>query len=119
MAMNQSCYGLRGKADTHGSFTYFTTRMLVASLQQQAHGSVFDTISRDTLAGVGVVVQPPELIQTFETKVNPMIERIRANLLESRTLAALRDTLLPKLITGELKVKDADIFPKSNCRRKQ
>jgi len=36
------------------------------------------------------------------------------NLLKSRTLATSRDTLLPKLISSELKVKDADIFPKSN-----
>ncbi|MBK8233729.1 MAG: restriction endonuclease subunit S [Candidatus Eisenbacteria bacterium] len=50
MAMNQSCYGLRGRTGTHGFFNYFSTRELVARLQQHAHGSVFDTITRDTLA---------------------------------------------------------------------
>lgn len=80
MAMNQSCYGLRG----------------------------FDTITRDTLAGVSVAVPSAELIEVFETRVGPSMERIRAGLFESHTLAALRDTLLPKLISGELRVKGAN-----------
>ena len=102
MAMNQSCYGLRGKADKHGFFTYFTSRALVSTLQQRAHGSVFDTITRDTLSGVDVAVPPSTIIESFETKVAPLLNRIRNNLFESRTLAALRDALLPKLLSSEL-----------------
>ncbi|MCX6544605.1 MAG: restriction endonuclease subunit S [Acidobacteria bacterium] len=110
MAMNQSCYGLQGKRDRRGFCTYFATSDLVASLQQHAHGSVFDTITRDTLAGVSVAVPSAELVEAFDTRVGPSMERIRAGLFESRTLAAVRDTLLPKLISGELPVKDAERF---------
>ena len=42
--------------------------------------------------------------------IGPMMGRVIANAHESRTLAALRDTLLPKLISGEIRVKDADTF---------
>jgi len=108
MAMNQSCYGLRARAGALGYFNYFSTRELVARLQQRAHGSVFDTITRDTLASVSVVAPTVELIEVFEKRVAPSVQRIRAGLVESRTLAALRDALLPKLISGELRVKDAD-----------
>ena len=108
MAMNQFCYGLCGEDGTHGYFAYFTTRELVASLQQHAHGSVFDTITRDTLAGVSVALPSPTIIETFESRIGSSLERIRVALLESRTLAALRDALLPKLISGELRVKDAE-----------
>jgi type I restriction enzyme S subunit len=108
MAMNQSCYGLRGKARARGFFTYYATRELVTRLQQHAHGSVFDTITQDTLAGVSLASPPAALIEAFETRVGPALERIRANLLSSRTLAALRDTLLPKLISGEMRVKNAE-----------
>ncbi len=108
MAINQSCYGLRGKTGIHGVFNYFATRELIAILQQRAHGSVFDTITRDTLAGVTVAVPPARLVVAFEASVDPAIQRIRANLLQSRTLASLRDTLLPKLISGELRVKDIE-----------
>jgi len=109
MAMNQSCYGLRGRAEAHGFFTYFSTRELVARLQQHAHGSVFDTITRDTLAGVSVVAPAVALIEEFEKRVAPVLHRIRMRLLETCTLAALRDTLLPKLISGEVRVPPSTI----------
>jgi type I restriction enzyme S subunit len=106
MAMNQSCYGLRGKIRAKGSFTYFMTRKIVSALKQSAHGSVFDTITRDSLAGVSVVEPPDALIELFEQRVDSTLERIRACLLESRTLASLRDALLPKLISGDLQLPD-------------
>lgn len=108
MAMNQSCYGLRGRVGAKGFFNYFSTRELVARLQQHAHGSVFDTITRDTLAGVDVVMPPAKLIDEFENRVGPGLERIRAALLETHTLSLLRDALLPKLISGELRLQDAE-----------
>jgi type I restriction enzyme S subunit len=106
MAMNQSCYGLRGKAGAKGFHTYFATQALVSTLLQHAHGSIFSTITQDTLAGVQVIEPPAAIVDEFEEKVAPMMERIRENLFESRTLAALRDALLPKLLSGELRVKE-------------
>jgi len=103
MAMNQSCYGLQG-IDTGPYFTYFAIHQLVVTLKQQSHGSVFDTITRDTMAGITVVVPSRAELDIFEALVAPQMERIRHNLIESRTLAALRDALLPKLISGELRV---------------
>ncbi|MEI7807473.1 MAG: restriction endonuclease subunit S [Verrucomicrobiota bacterium] len=104
MAMNQSCYGLRGKAGTKGFHTYFATRAIVSTLQQHAHGSVFDTITQNTLAGIQVAAPPEARIDQFEETVSPLMEHIRNNLFESRALVALRDTLLPKLLSGELRV---------------
>ena len=108
MAMNQSCYGLRGNVGASGFFTYFTTRALLSSFWQHAHGSVFDTITRDTLAAVAVVVPSERIVEVFEDMIRPQIERMKYSILESRTLTALRDTLLSKLISGELRVKDAE-----------
>lgn len=108
MAMNQSCYGLRGKLGHRGFFNYFTTRQLVSTLQHRTHGSVFDTITRDTLAGVQVVAPPLAVVETFERLVAPALDRIREALFESRSLATTRNTLLPKLISGELCIPDAE-----------
>jgi type I restriction enzyme S subunit len=110
MAMNQSCYGLRGKMDSNGFYTFFATRELVARFQQHAHGSVFDTITRNTLAGISMVAPAAPLVEKFEKQVAPSLQRVRAGLLETRTLAALRDALLPRLISGELRVKDEEKF---------
>jgi type I restriction enzyme, S subunit len=71
------------------------------------HGAVFDTITRDTLRGVSVATPDRELIRAFETEVATLLQRILVSLRESRTLASIRDTLLPRLISGELRVPDA------------
>ena len=110
MAMNQSCYGLRRSGPTHGLFNYFTIRALVVMLQQHTHGSIFNTITRDTLAAVYVVSPCSDVIDAYERLVWPAFERIRSGLFQSRNLVTIRDTLLPKLISGELRVKDATLL---------
>ena len=52
---------------------------------------------------------PPELVVgAFQNIVQPMIDRIIANIHESRTLAQTRDLLLPKLMSGEIRLRDAE-----------
>jgi type I restriction enzyme S subunit len=107
MAMNQSCYGLRGKyGDDY--FTFFTTYRLVEALKQRSHGSVFDTITRDTLAGVSVVYPDKTVVSAFEDSVGSVMEKIKYNLQQAQTLATTRDTLLPRLISGQLRLPEAE-----------
>ena len=105
MAMNQSCYGLRGKAGDQ-YFTYFSTTRLVEQLKQRAHGSVFDTITQETFAGVSLCYPATEVIQAFEQLVDPFLMRIRENLIQANSLVSLRDTLLPRLISGQLSLSE-------------
>lgn len=107
MAMNQSCYGLRGKAGD-AYFTYLCTCRLVEALKQRAHGSVFDTITRDTLSGVLSVFPGDAIVLEFEKLLSPVMERIRQNLMQAQTLIALRDSLLPRLISGQLRLHEAE-----------
>lgn len=107
MAMNQSCYGLRGRAgDSY--FTYFHTYRLIGALKQRAHGSVFDTITRDTLSGVSIVYPNERIICEFENTLTPVMQRIKENLKQAKTLTQLRDALLPRLISGKLRLPEAE-----------
>jgi len=108
MAMNQSCYGLHPRHGHRGYYLYFATSALVEILRQRAHGSVFSTITRETLNGTQVVAPPSDLIGAFEAVGSGQLERILANQRQSRALAAIRDALLPKLISGELRIPDAE-----------
>jgi type I restriction enzyme S subunit len=101
MAMNQSCYGIRGASGNGDYFTYFCLRQAVAGLQQRTHGTVFDTITRQTFETQNCVFPPREITVAFDKAVTPILSKIRTNLHQSRTLATLRDTLLPKLLSGE------------------
>lgn len=112
MAMNQSCYGLRGLADDD-YFTYFSTYRLVETLKQRTHGSVFDTITRDTLTGVAIVYPGEKIISNFESAVSSIMGRIRENLEQATTLTSLRDTLLPRLISGQLRLPEAQAMVES------
>jgi type I restriction enzyme S subunit len=107
MAMNQSCYGVRGITGYGDYFTYYSLRAATAQLQQHTHGTVFDTITRQTFETLNCIFPPPKLTAAFDIAVEPLLEQIRANLQQSRTLATLRDTLLPKLLSGELRVLGA------------
>jgi len=107
MAMNQSCYGLRGNAgDSY--FTYFSTARLVVQLKQKAHGSVFDTITQETFAGVLMCYPPTHAISAFDAAIEPLMTRIREDLHQIRSLANLRDTLLPRLISGQFRLREAE-----------
>ena len=108
MAMNQSCYGLIGLLGLTGTYAYFSTRSLTTALKQNTHGSVFDTITRDTLESTSLVVPPRHLVSLFEERVDPLMMRIRANLFQNRTLTTLRDGLLPGLMSGAVRVSNVE-----------
>jgi type I restriction enzyme S subunit len=104
MAMNQSCYGVRGIAGYGDYFTYYSLREATAQLQQRTHGTVFDTITTETFKTLDCIFPTPKITAAFDKLVEPLLGQIRANLHQSRTLATLRDTLLPKLLSGELTI---------------
>ena len=108
MTFNQSCYGLRGTGDAGDYFVYLTAQQMVDQLKSMAHGSVFSTITRQTFEAIQRPVPPSDVLSAFEGLVTGWFDAILANVEESRTLAQLRDTLLPKLISGELRVPDAE-----------
>ncbi len=67
-------------------------------------------IQRGHLTAAKVLVPPPALLDALSRVMTPLIDQIIANRIQSRTLAILRNTLLPKLISGELRMKDAERF---------
>jgi type I restriction enzyme S subunit len=74
----------------------------------EADGTVFGSIGKKDFHAIPCVVPPPELVATFERRLSSVDDRIEVNERESHTLAILRDTLIPKLISGELRIKDAE-----------
>jgi type I restriction enzyme S subunit len=102
MAMNQSCYGVVGAKGFSDSFTFLNLRQAVDELKQHTHGAVFDTITRSTFHAIDRVIPSKHVIKCFEEFILPLFGKIKNNGMQSRTLAELRDTLLPKLLSGEL-----------------
>lgn len=67
-------------------------------------------INQNDVKTILVAVPPPKVLAEFGRNVAPMLEGILDRAVEKRTLAQFRDTHLPKLIAGDLRVKDAERF---------
>ena len=105
MAFNQSCYGLLPIGGASYRHLYLLLREAVVELQQRTHGSVFDTITRQTFEGLRVVLPESALLQQFERAVAPLFDLLLGLLKESSKLAALRDYLLPRLLSGTVQAE--------------
>jgi type I restriction enzyme S subunit len=79
---------------------------LVAHADASSTGTKMPRTRWQDLARYEVVIPPLTIAKRFNEIVHPTVQTIRANILQSRTLAAMRDTLLPKLMSGEVRVKD-------------
>ena len=73
-----------------------------------AGGSTFAEISKKVFRPIPVLVPPPPVLQSFVHTAGPLYARIVTNLKQAENLAAIRDTLLPKLISGETRVRQAE-----------
>ena len=107
MAMNQSCYGLFTKSEFSQGLVFLMFSRLVEQFQRMAYGSVFDTITTSTFKTTKVVSPPNEVVIKVNELIDPLFLKLKRNTLENQTLTKLRNTLLPKLISGEVRVKDA------------
>ncbi len=105
MAMNQSCYGIAPKDRRSFFYFYLLMKESLATLKQQVHGAVFDTITRDTLNNISTIIPASEVLKDLHIAVKPMFQKVLQNNSQIQTLSKLRDTLLPKLMKGEIRVK--------------
>lgn len=103
-AMNQSCYGVKGINGTGPFLNYFRLKQAVNDLKRNTHGAVFDTITRTTFDSVFTVDTDIQTKLKFEKNVDNMMLKIKSNLIENNYLSSLRDSLLPKLLSGEINV---------------
>jgi type I restriction enzyme S subunit len=67
-------------------------------------------LSRVKLGQLNIIIPPLEIIKQFNQITQPLLNRASSILLENNSLASIRDFLLPKLISGQLRIKDAEKF---------
>jgi type I restriction enzyme S subunit len=103
MCSNQACCGLIPKKDMR-YYIYLHASSSVAAFEHQTRGSAQQNLSQQIVADFPTVIPDDDALAGFDKLVHPLFSRRIANLHESRTLAELRDTLLPKLLSGELGV---------------
>ena len=105
MAFSQSNYGILPNIKNSFFFTYLLINHVVEELQSSAYGSVFDTITTTTFKENNVPIPTETEIVQFEKLISPYFQKMFMNKYQIGTLEKLRDTLLPKLMNGEVRVE--------------
>ena len=109
MVNEECCIGRGVAAVRHKSgatsFTYYSMANLYPDFARfEAEGTVFGSINKDSFEKLRFVIPPDEIVAAYERQAGPLDEQIGTLENQSRTLAALRDALLPKLLSGELSI---------------
>jgi len=112
MAKDRCCIG-RGvaafrlkKDSSFYTYTYFKMKSLMDEIKQfNETGTVFGSITKSDFENIDVLLPDVETIRKFQDVVKPIDDKIIMNTTQIRTLTSLRDTLLPKLMSGEVRVE--------------
>ena len=109
-AINQGFIAMKCDGTLPNLFVLFWCRENMDLILGNANGSTFQEISKRNFRPILVIVPPEPILKVFRERTEPLYRHIVENERESTALAQLRDTLLPKLITGELRIKDVEKF---------
>ena len=91
------------------SFTYYSMNHLGEDFGQfEAEGTVFGCINKVDFERLPFVAPAPDILTTFDRIVSPLDDRLETNERQSLILASIRDALLPTLISGQLRLPDAE-----------
>ena len=91
-------------------YLFLKSRSSQEYLKVSAQGSTQQYLSLKTLRNIPVISPSKSVLDNFSLISSPIFERIKTAKDEIKTLSELRDTLLPKLISGELRIPDAEKF---------
>lgn len=108
MAFSQSNYGIVSKIGSYPFFIYLLVGFIVDDLLAAAYGSVFDTITTRTFESVNLKFPSLNSIEKFNKEVASLFNKKEINTSQIKILEKLRDTLLPKLMSGEVRVRYAE-----------
>jgi type I restriction enzyme S subunit len=82
---------------------------LIEYADRLSNGAKMPRVNWKDLAAYPVAIPPESVAADYTQAIAPMLYRMKANVHEAQTLATLRDTLLPRLISGQLRLPEAEV----------
>lgn len=89
-------------------FLFFWLRKIADHLVHIADGSVQKNLNIALVSSQKIVCPSQGVVRAFDNLAGPLLDRVRENCVQAQTLATLRDTLLPRLISGQLRLPEAE-----------
>jgi len=112
MAKEKCCIGrgvasFRYKADSSFyTYTYFKMMSLMNEIKQfNDSGTVFGSINKTDFQNMKIIIPPTNLVVKYQGEVKPLDDKVIQNTFQIKILENMRDTLLPKLMNGEVRIK--------------
>jgi type I restriction enzyme S subunit len=104
-AANQSVIGIVPKSNLSNEFCYYWIKINMDELINRQTGGAQQHINSDDVKSFRILFPPTDVIERLTSIIEPLSEKISQNSFLIETLQKLRDTLLPKLISGEVRVR--------------
>ncbi|WP_374493235.1 restriction endonuclease subunit S [Brachymonas sp.] len=108
VAINQGYIGLLPGGKLSPLFMLFWCRHNMDAIRGRANGSTFMEISKKAFRPIPALVPTPELLERFDNVAGALFARLIENEHQATSLAEIRDTSLPRLISGQLRLPDAE-----------
>lgn len=105
IAINQEYIAILDNKGYSKEFIYLWIKTNIDTIHSFSNGSTFMEISKSAFKSIEIIKPPIFIIEKFELMIKPIFNKIKTNQEQILTLTSLRDTLLPKLMSGKLKVK--------------
>jgi type I restriction enzyme S subunit len=110
VAVNQGFIAMKPRPDTSNLFLLRWASIAHDEIVSHANGSTFLEISKSSFRPIRTVAPSAPIMKAFDRMSRPLYLKVVEHERETRTLVALRDTLLPKLLSGELRIRDTERF---------
>lgn len=102
---NQSVVGIKENEKIHSSYIYFWIAENIGDIIRNATGGAHQHINKENVNQTNFLIPPQEILEEFYKSADPIMQKISDNMFQIQTLARSRDELLPRLMSGEVRVK--------------
>jgi len=103
VAVNQGIIGMKCEKELPNLYVLYWAKENLDTIVANANGTTFLEISKKNFRPIQLAVPPPAIVARFMKAVEPLYRHVVNNLTQSKTLASIRDALLPKLLSGEVR----------------
>lgn len=105
VAINQGYIAIRESSHYHSEYMYLWCKLNMEIIKKSGNGSVFQEISKSSFRDLTFIEPPKEKVLSFNELTRDLFEKNRLNTKQIRRLEKLRNTLLPKLMSGDVRVE--------------
>lgn len=113
IAVNQGYIAIPSGGELSPLYMLFWCRQNMEGIKARANGSTFMEISKKAFRPIPALVPSAKVLAAFANVADPLFERLIENERQAQTLTKLRDTLLPRLISGQLRLPEAKALVKA------